>query len=93
MAGLTHILEADDLHRASVTHPGCVVVPTVLAMGSQRNVGGVELLTAVLHGFEAMCRIGNSVGQAHYKVWHNTATCGPFGSAMAAASLMKLSDV
>ena len=27
--GLTHILETDDLHRASVTHPGCVVPPAV----------------------------------------------------------------
>ena len=24
---LAHILEMDDLHRESVTHPGCVVVP------------------------------------------------------------------
>ena len=29
--GLTHILETDDLHRGSVTHPGCVVVPAALA--------------------------------------------------------------
>jgi len=27
LGGLTHILETDDLHRASVTHPGCVIVP------------------------------------------------------------------
>ena len=31
--GLTHILEIDDLHRASVTHPGCVVVPAALSVG------------------------------------------------------------
>ena len=30
--GLTHILETDDLHRGSVTHPGCVVVPAALAL-------------------------------------------------------------
>lgn len=92
MAGLTHILETDDLHRASVTHPGCVVVPTVLALGARQKVGGRALLEAVLHGFEAMCRVGNSVGQSHYKIWHNTATCGPFGSAMAAATLLQLTD-
>tara|TARA_B110000211_G_scaffold217274_1_gene261016 strand:- start:1381 stop:1545 length:165 start_codon:yes stop_codon:yes gene_type:complete len=34
-----------------------------------------------------------AVGPAHYRIWHNTATCGPFGSAMAAASLLKLSDL
>jgi 2-methylcitrate dehydratase PrpD len=55
-------------------------------------MGGIALLTAVLHGFEAMCRVGNGVGRAHYKIWHNTATCGPFGSAMAAATLLQLTD-
>jgi len=82
-----------DLHRASVTHPGCVVVPTVLALGARQKMGGIALLTAVLHGFEAMCRVGNGVGRAHYKIWHNTATCGPFGSAMAAATLLQLTGL
>lgn len=89
---LTHILETDDLHRASVTHPGCVVVPAVLALAERESSSGREILLAVLQGFEAMCRIGMAVGPAHYRIWHNTATCGPFGSAMAAACLLKLSD-
>ena len=88
--GLTHILETDDLHRGSVTHPGCVVVPAALALAGDSS--GKNILTAVLHGFEAMCRIGNGVGPTHYRVWHNTATCGPYGSAMAAATLLTLSD-
>jgi 2-methylcitrate dehydratase PrpD len=89
---LTHILETDDLHRASVTHPGCVVVPAVFALAARESSSGREILLAILQGFEAMCRIGRAVGPAHYRIWHNTATCGPFGSAMAAASLLKLSD-
>ena len=90
MAALTHITETDDLHRASVTHPGCVVVPAALALGEQIGAGTEKILGAILHGYEAMCRIGAAVGPAHYKVWHNTATCGPFGSAMAAATLLDL---
>src|SRR5690606_14080258 len=39
------------------------------------------------------CRVGMAVGPAHYRVWHNTATCGPYGSAMAAAELLGLDDV
>jgi 2-methylcitrate dehydratase PrpD len=93
LGGCTHILETDDLHRASVTHPGCVVVPAAVALANREASGGVELLNAILHGFEAMCRVGNAVGAEHYKIWHNTATCGPFGSAMAAASLLRLDDV
>ncbi len=92
MAALTHITETDDLHRASVTHPGCVVVPVAFSLGEKLGASGEQILRAVLHGFEAMCRVGAAVGPAHYRVWHNTATCGPFGSAMAAASLLGLSD-
>jgi 2-methylcitrate dehydratase PrpD len=92
MGALTHITETDDLHRASVTHPGCVVVPAVLALGEKTGASGEQMLRAILHGFEAMCRIGAAVGPAHYRIWHNTATCGPFGSAMAAASLLELTD-
>ncbi len=89
---LCHILEIDDLHRESVVHPGCVVVPAVLALSDVGSSGpdGRKCLTAVLHGFEAACRVGAAVGRDHYKVWHNTATCGPFGSAMAASTLLEL---
>jgi 2-methylcitrate dehydratase PrpD len=88
--GLTHILETDDLHRASVTHPGCVVVPAVFALAEREESDGQKMLKAILHGFESMCRIGAGVGPSHYRIWHNTATCGPFGSAMAAATLLDL---
>ena len=92
MGGCMHVLEVDDLHRGSVTHPGCVVIPAALALAERRGTGGPDFLRAVLHGFEAVCRVGMSVGPAHYRVWHNTATCGPFGAAMAAASLLGLDD-
>lgn len=87
---LTHILETDDLHRASVTHPGCVVVPAAWAVAARAGLRGHAVLKAVLWGFEAMTRVGMAVGPAHYRIWHNTATCGPYGSAMAAAALLHL---
>ncbi|MEP2828977.1 MmgE/PrpD family protein [Parvibaculum sp.] len=92
MAALCHILETDDLHRESVVHPGCVVVPAVWSLARSRNMSGRQVLTAILQGFEAATRVGMAVGPEHYRIWHNTATCGPFGSAMAAASLLDLSD-
>ncbi len=91
--GLCHILEMDDLHRASVVHPGCAVVPAVLALvarDARLGRDGKRVLGAVLKGFEAATRVGMAVGAAHYRIWHNTATCGPFGSAMAAADLLGL---
>ncbi len=90
MGGCMHVLEVDDLHRGSVTHPGCVTIPAALALAGE--AGGETFLRAVLQGFEAVCRVGMSVGPTHYRVWHNTATCGPFGAAMAAAALLELDD-
>ncbi|MGY8815456.1 MAG: MmgE/PrpD family protein [Gammaproteobacteria bacterium] len=87
---LIHTLEMDDLHKQSVTHPGCVVVPAAIAVAAREGLSGKQLLVAILHGYEAMCRVGNTVGRSHYKIWHSTATCGPFGSAMAAGNLLGL---
>lgn len=92
LGGLCHILETDDLHRESVVHPGCVVVPASFALAEKHALGGLDLLVAVLHGFEAATRVGMAVGPAHYRIWHNTATCGPFGAALAAASLLDLDE-
>ena len=87
---LTHILETDDLHRASVVHPGCVVVPAAWAVAAREGIRGHAMLRAVLWGFEAATRVGMAVGPSHYRLWHNTATCGPYGSAMATAALLRL---
>lgn len=96
MGSLSNILEMDDLHRGSVVHPGCSVVPAILGLNSVSNsrglFSGTEALEALLHGFEAATRVGRAVGSEHYKIWQNTATCGPFGSAMAAAHLLGLDD-
>jgi len=91
LGALMHILEVDDLHRQSVVHPGCVVIPTVLSLGLREGISGIKMIEAVLKGFEACTRIGNSVGSKHYKIWHNTATCGTFGAAYAAGSILELS--
>ena len=91
LGALTHIVEMDDLHRTSVTHPGCVIIPAVVAMSMNTKPQGHDILRAILHGFEACTRVGMAVGTEHYEIWHNTATCGPFGSAMAISSLLDLS--
>ncbi|NIR41265.1 MAG: MmgE/PrpD family protein, partial [Actinobacteria bacterium] len=45
-SALSHVTETDDLHRASVTHPGCVVVPVALLLGRDGAVSGHEVLRA-----------------------------------------------
>ncbi len=92
LASRAHILETDDLHRASVTHPGCIVVPVALSLGTSLNSTGKDILISIIYGFEAMCRIGMALGPEHYRIWHNTATCGPYGAAMTASYLLKLNN-
>ncbi len=94
LGGLCHILEMDDLHRISVVHPGCIVIPAVwgLLESGRVSASGHAILDAVLAGFEACTRVGMAVGQEHYRIFHNTATCGPFGSAFAAGDLLGLDE-
>ena len=90
VGALAHILETDDLHRASVVHPGCVVAPAAWGVALREGIRGHAVLKAILWGYEAAIRVGMAVGPTHYRIWHNTATCGPYGSAMAAAGLLQL---
>lgn len=83
-------LEMDDIHRTSILHPGPVVVPAALAVAEREDASAAEFLNAVVRGYEAMIRVGRSVGPGHYRHWHNTSTCGPFGAAAAAGSLLRL---
>jgi len=88
--GVGNVLEMDDIHRTAILHPGPVVVPAALALAEREGVTATALLDAVVRGYEAVIRVGAAVGPNHYKYWHNTATCGPFGAAAAACALLAL---
>jgi 2-methylcitrate dehydratase PrpD len=87
-----NVLEMDDFYRTALVHPGPVVVPAALAVAQETGASGEAFLDAVVRGFEAMIRVGRSVGPTHYKHFHNTSTCGVFGSAAAAGSLLGLGE-
>ncbi|MGG5809271.1 MmgE/PrpD family protein [Falsiroseomonas sp. CW058] len=87
---LGNVLEMDDVHREAILHPGPVVAPAALALAAERGADGHALLDALLRGYEAMIRIGRAMGPAHYRHFHPTASCGTFGAAAAAASLLGL---
>ncbi|MBS0224405.1 MAG: MmgE/PrpD family protein [Proteobacteria bacterium] len=90
LGAYSNILEMDAMHRESAVHAGTVVVPAALAVGERIGCDGAALLTAILKGCEVAFRIGAAVGPSHYKIYQNTATCGPFGAAMAASLLLGL---
>ncbi|MCG2634278.1 MAG: MmgE/PrpD family protein [Gammaproteobacteria bacterium] len=87
---LSHIVEMDDLDRGSVIHPGAVVIPAALAVAEREKSSAAECLHAIVCGYEIAIRVGEAVGKRHYFHFHNTATCGVFGAAAAAAQLLGL---
>jgi 2-methylcitrate dehydratase PrpD len=89
-AAVGNILEMDDLHRTSILHPGPIIVPAAIAVAESIGASGAELLSAIVRGYEATIRIGRALGTSHYRFFHNTSTCGSFGAASAAASLLGL---
>ena len=90
--GVSHVVEMDDVDRASVIHPAAVVVPAALAVAERTGASGRDLLAAVVLGYEVAIRVGESVGKTHYFHWHNTSTCGVFGAAAAASWLLGLDE-
>jgi 2-methylcitrate dehydratase PrpD len=89
-ASIGNVLEMDDVHRIAILHPGPVVIPAALAVAERVDADGTALLDAIVRGYEAMIRIGASLGRGHYAYWHPTSTAGAFGAAAAAASLLGL---
>src|SRR5688572_8932527 len=86
----SHILELDDIHKASTVHAACAVIPAALAVAEREHASGESFLLAVTLGYEAALRIGEAVNPSHYRFWHPTGTAATFGAAVAAASLMRL---
>ncbi len=87
---LSHALVFDDLHRQAKLHPGVAVIPAALAVAENDQADGVRFLTGVAAGYEAAARIGIAVGMSAHRAagWRATATCGSFGAAVAAASVL-----
>lgn len=86
----SHIVELDDIHKASIIHAATVVIPAALAATEWKEKSGKDFITAVAVGYEVCYRIGEAVSPSHYYYWHNTATCGTFGAAAAVAKLLEL---
>jgi 2-methylcitrate dehydratase PrpD len=89
-AACGNLLEMDDLDRASILHPGPVIIPAAIAIAEKVGASGRTLLMAIVRGYEATIRIGRALGTRHYAFFHNTSTCGAFGAAAAAASVLNL---
>ncbi|MBI4886853.1 MAG: MmgE/PrpD family protein [Acidobacteria bacterium] len=87
-----HADETDDFEPVTKAHPGCSVVPAALAMAEREGRSGVELLRAVVLGYDVCCRFLMALGPDHVRATHRSAegTSATFGAAAAAASLARL---
>lgn len=90
MAG--HGDETDDFHVASITHPGCAVVPAALAIAEAKGHSGLDLIKAVAVGYDICGRIPVSIdAYRQFKAGRGMhALGGMFGAAAAAASLLSM---
>jgi 2-methylcitrate dehydratase PrpD len=87
-----HGFELDDLLTDALAHPGAVVVPAVLAVAEEENIGGTDLLKAIIAGYEVMGRLGRALGpQASGRGWHLTCVAGPAASTVAVGVLLGFS--
>ena len=87
-----HADETDDSHAASLTHPGCGVVPAALAMAEREARNGQAVLRAVALGYDVGCRLTMSLDPYRFREdGHSTHSFGPtFGAAAAAGALAGL---
>ena len=61
-AMLAHADETDDSHETSITHPGCGIVPTAMAMAQREKKGGMDFIRAVCAGYDVGPRITEALG-------------------------------
>ena len=87
-----HADETDDSHAASLTHPGCGVVPAALAMAEREGRNGQALIRSIALGYDVCARLTLSLDPYHFReAGHSTHSFGPtFGAAAAAGALAGL---
>ena len=83
-----HGIELDDGYRHGSAHCGCVIIPTVLAVGYDRRVSGRALIEAIVTGYETnICLARACAPDLRQRGFHPTPAVGPFGAALATAKL------
>jgi 2-methylcitrate dehydratase PrpD len=89
-----HADETDDFDPPTKAHPGCVVVPSALAMAEREGRSGMDMIKAVTLGYDLCCRLLNALGPAHVRATHRSAegTSSTFGGLGAAAALARLDE-
>jgi len=87
-----HGIELDDGYTKGSVHPGCTVVPAILAAGYVNKASGAQLIEAMVAGYETVTAIGRAVHpDLRHRGFHPTGAVAVFGAAMAVGRLRGLS--
>lgn len=91
---LAHADETDDSHAASLTHPGCAIVPAALAVADWIDAPGEHLLRAVACGYDIGPRVARALGGERFFERHHSshAVGGLFGATAAVSALLGFSQ-
>jgi 2-methylcitrate dehydratase PrpD len=88
-AVMGHGLVREDMHAASISHLGIVVLPTLLALAQSRPVAGRDFIAATAVGYEVGGQIGGAVMDAALaRIFRPTGITGPIAAAAAGARLL-----
>ena len=86
-----HGIELDDGYRQGSVHPGCAVVPAVLAAGFEMGASGAAAIEAIVAGYETAIAIARACHpDLRQRGFHPTGACAVFGAAAAVAKLRGL---
>jgi 2-methylcitrate dehydratase PrpD len=87
---LSHVISFDD---SGPSHPSVTIVPALYALGETHKLGGKEILTAQVLGYEVFQKL-NSVTKDAWEMrvrgWHPTGFFGAVTSALISAKLIHL---
>ena len=84
-AAAAHRADLDDVHWPTLTHPGSIVWPGVLAHGVGR-CSGRQVAGAATVGYEVTIEVARLIASAGVHRWHRTALAGTAGAAAAVAN-------
>lgn len=82
--------DLDDGHRQAMGHPGASVIPAALAIAQETQANGIELLTAIIAGYEVAVRVAAARDHESLDTLASGKWCG-FGAAAAGGRLKGLS--
>lgn len=83
-------LDIEDGYNLARGHPGSTVIPPSLLLGTRKKIGGRELITAIIIGYEIALRCGEIINREYTKKAHGSGTFGIYGSAAACSHILGL---